>query len=223
MSQLDVKIEESWKEVLNPHFQEHYFKEIVRVIKSDIANGMRVYPRGGDIFNAFNRTPFERVKVVILGQDPYHGEGQAHGLSFSVPDGVRKPPSLVNIFKELESDLGVTPPLSGNLERWADEGVLLLNAILTVRAGEPTSHSKIGWENFTDQVISELSARKEGVIFLLWGRFARGKVRLIDSSKHHILEAAHPSPLARGAFFGSRHFSTTNRLLKEMGKDPIKW
>ena len=172
---------------------------------------------------SFYYTPFNEVKVVILGQDPYHGANQAHGLSFSVPEGVTPPPSLVNIFKELKTDLGIDPPSSGNLERWAKQGVFLLNAVLTVRAGQAASHSRIGWTQFTDAVIKKLSDKRDGIIFLLWGNFAKGKKSLIDSSKHFILEAAHPSPLARGAFFGSKHFSQTNEILIKSNKSPIIW
>ena len=184
---------------------------------------MTVYPPGGQIFRAFELTPLQDVKVVILGQDPYHGPGQAMGLSFSVPDGVPAPPSLKNIFKEIETDLGV--PMSGrpNLEAWARQGVLLLNAILTVRGGVPASHSRIGWQEFTDAVIRTVSDRCDGVVFLLWGRFAQSKIPLIDASRHHILTAAHPSPLAGGAFFGCRHFSQTNQILVGEGKTPIQW
>jgi uracil-DNA glycosylase len=193
------------------------------LIKHDLNEGITIYPKGQDIFNAFNLTPFDQVKVVVLGQDPYHGPGQAHGLSFSVPEGKTFPPSLINIFKELKDDLGIEYPISGNLERWAKQGVFLLNAILTVRAGQAASHSKIGWNIFTDQVIKKISENKEGVVFLLWGNFAKSKKDLIDLSKHHVLEAAHPSPLARGAFFGCKHFSATNNILLSKGKDPIKW
>ena len=185
--------------------------------------GKTVYPPGGAIFKAFELTPLPEVKVVILGQDPYHGPGQAMGLSFSVPEGVRTPPSLKNIFREIETDLGISLSGSPNLEKWARQGVLLLNSILTVRAGEPASHSRIGWMEFTDAVISTVSARCDGVVFLLWGGFARSKKELIDMSRHSVLEAAHPSPLAGGAFFGCRHFSKTNDILIREGKTPIDW
>lgn len=220
---MDVNIESSWKEKLKEEFDKDYFIKLTSLIKADVNSGIAIYPKGSDIFNAFKFTPFNNVKVVILGQDPYHGPNQAHGLSFSVPEGVKRPPSLMNIFKELQSDIGVTPPASGNLERWAKQGVFLLNAVLTVRAGEAASHSKIGWTIFTDAVIKKLSSEREGIIFLLWGNFAKGKRALIDKSKHYILEAAHPSPLARGAFFGNKHFSQTNEILMRTGKQPIIW
>jgi uracil-DNA glycosylase len=220
---MEVKIEFSWKNLLKDEFEKEYFFKLTSLIKHDLNEGITIYPKGQDIFNAFNLTPFDQVKVVVLGQDPYHGPGQAHGLSFSVPEGKTFPPSLINIFKELKDDLGIEYPISGNLERWAKQGVFLLNAILTVRAGQAASHSKIGWNIFTDQVIKKISENKEGVVFLLWGNFAKSKKDLIDLSKHHVLEAAHPSPLARGAFFGCKHFSATNNILLSKGKDPIKW
>ena len=185
--------------------------------------GAVIYPRGKDIFKAFELTPFYRVKVVILGQDPYHNPGQAMGLSFSVPDEVPAPPSLKNIFKEIESDLGVRLSGRPNLEKWALQGVLMLNATLTVEAGQANSHSRIGWQTFTDKVIEKLSQEREGIVFLLWGRFAREKKALIDGTKHLVLEAAHPSPLAGGAFFGCRHFSQTNQWLTSRGQEPIDW
>lgn len=220
---MDVAIESSWKRILKDEFEKEYFIELTKCIRDEIKSGITIYPKGSNIFNAFNSTPFEKVKAVIIGQDPYHGSGQAHGLSFSVTDGTPLPPSLQNIFKEIESDLGVTPPKSGNLQRWADQGVFLLNAVLTVRAGEAASHSKIGWIEFTDAVIRHLSNEREGVVFMLWGNFAKSKKDLIDSDKHFILEASHPSPLARGAFFGCRHFSATNNILISQGKEPIDW
>lgn len=220
---MEVKIDSSWKNLLKDEFEKEYFFKLTSLIKHDLNEGITIYPKGQDIFNAFNLTPFDQVKVVVLGQDPYHGPGQAHGLSFSVPEGKTFPPSLINIFKELKDDLGIEYPISGNLERWAKQGVFLLNAILTVRAGQAASHSKIGWNIFTDQVIKKISENKEGVVFLLWGNFAKSKKDLIDLSKHHVLEAAHPSPLARGAFFGCKHFSATNNILLSKGKDPIKW
>jgi len=220
---MEVKIESSWKNLLKDEFEKEYFFKLTSLIKHDLNEGITIYPKGQDIFNAFNLTPFDQVKVVVLGQDPYHGPGQAHGLSFSVPEGKTFPPSLINIFKELKDDLGIEYPISGNLERWAKQGVFLLNAILTVRAGQAASHSKIGWNIFTDQVIKKISENKEGVVFLLWGNFAKSKKDLIDLSKHHVLEAAHPSPLARGAFFGCKDFSATNNILLSKGKDPIKW
>ncbi len=220
---MDVKIEQSWKEALAPEFEKPYFASLVSFLHQEKAAGMRIFPPGGQIFRAFELTPVDQVKVVILGQDPYHGYGQAMGLSFSVPDGVPAPPSLKNIFAEIESDLGVKMSGRPNLESWARQGVLLLNAILTVRAGTPASHSRIGWEEFTDAVIQYISDHLEGVVFLLWGNFARGKKALIDTSRHYVLEAAHPSPLARGAFFGCRHFSQANQYLIAQGKEPIDW
>ena len=220
---MDVAIESSWKELLKEEFNKEYFTRLVNLLKEEKSAGKTIYPRGSHIFNAFNTTPFDNVNVVILGQDPYHGQGQAHGLSFSVPDGVSLPPSLRNIYKELQSDLGVEPKRSGNLEHWARQGVFLLNAVLTVRAGEPTSHSNIGWTTFTDAVIKAISDSREGVVFMLWGNFARSKKELIDGARHHILEAAHPSPLARGAFFGCKHFSRCNEILIKAGKAPVKW
>ena len=220
---MDVKIEKERKEILAEEFEKKYFANLVSHIKKDIQEGKTVYPPGGKIFNAFELTPFSKVKVVILGQDPYHGPGQAHGLSFSVPDGVTPPPSLKNIYKEIETDLGIKIEGRGNLENWAKQGVFLLNAILTVRASEPTSHSRIGWETFTNAVIKSISDNNNKVVFMLWGNFARSKKELIDATKHYILEAAHPSPLARGAFFGCKHFSKCNQILKENGQEPIDW
>lgn len=220
---MDVKIENSWKNALAPEFGKPYFEQLVRFLHQEKDAGKVIYPPGGAIFRAFELTPVDQVKVVILGQDPYHGPRQAMGLSFSVPDGVPAPPSLRNIFKEIEDDLGIRMSGRPNLEKWARQGVLLLNAILTVRAGEPASHGAIGWQQFTDAVISYLSARREGIVFLLWGRFAQEKASLIDTGRHHVLTAAHPSPLARGAFFGCRHFSKTNQILVSEGKTPIDW
>ena len=220
---MDVRIEQSWKEALGAEFGKPYFADLVQFLHGEKAAGQRIYPPGGQIFRAFELTPVSAVKVVILGQDPYHQPGQAMGLSFSVPDGVPAPPSLRNIFKEIESDLGIRMSGRPNLESWARQGVLLLNACLTVRAGSPTSHSRIGWQEFTDAVIRYISDHLEGVVFLLWGRFAREKKALIDTSRHTVLEAAHPSPLAGGAFFGCRHFSKTNEILLREGKTPINW
>ena len=220
---MEVRIEESWKNALAGEFGKPYFESLVRFLHSEKAAGQTIYPPGRQIFRAFELTPLDNLKVVILGQDPYHGPGQAHGLSFSVSAGVPAPPSLKNIFKEIESDLGVKMSGYPDLEKWARQGVLLLNAVLTVRAGQPTSHSKVGWQEFTDAVIRYISDNCEGVVFLLWGNFARTKSALIDHSKHHVLEAAHPSPLARGAFFGCRHFSQTNALLVSRGLRPIDW
>lgn len=220
---VQVRIEESWKNALADEFGKPYFAQLVRFLHDEKAAGQRIFPPGSQIFRAFDLTPVQNLKVVILGQDPYHGFGQAHGLSFSVPSGVPAPPSLKNIFREIETDLGVKMSGCPNLEKWARQGVLLLNAVLTVRAGAPTSHSKKGWEEFTDAVIRYISDNCEGVVFLLWGNFARSKSVLIDRSRHHVLEAAHPSPLARGAFFGCRHFSRTNALLASQGRTPIDW
>ncbi len=220
---MDVKIEPSWKERLQAEFEKPYFSDIVNFVKQEISEGKVVYPPGGCILNAFNKTPFDEVKVVILGQDPYHGKGQAHGLCFSVPHGIKPPPSLVNIFKEIKDDLGIDPPNHGCLEKWAEQGVFLLNAILTVRASEPTSHSKIGWETFTDAVIRKISDDKQGVVFMLWGNFARAKKALIDTAKHYVLESAHPSPFSATRFFGCRHFSKVNELLVQQGLEPINW
>jgi len=221
---MDVKIEPSWKKSLQKEFSKPYFEQIALHIKTEKSQGKTIYPPGSLIFNAFEKTPVEKIKVVIIGQDPYHGPGQAHGLSFSVPNGIPQPPSLINIFKEIESDLGVKPPAHGNLEHWAEQGVMLLNASLTVRANEPMSHSKIGWAQFTDTVIRKISEERNHVVFLLWGKFAREKKALIDQSKHLVLEAAHPSPLsAHNGFFGCRHFSKTNEYLASQGIDPIDW
>lgn len=221
---MDVKIEASWKEVLRDEFTKPYFKQIVEHLKTERAQGKTIYPAGSNIFHAFNATPFPSVKVVIIGQDPYHGAGQAHGLSFSVQPGVPTPPSLINIYKELHEDVGIPIPEHGYLEKWALQGVLLLNASLTVRAGEPMSHSKIGWEKFTNTVIEKISKEKEHVVFLLWGKFAQEKAALIDAKKHYLLKSAHPSPLsARNGFFGNHHFSKTNTFLMQHGLDPIDW
>jgi len=221
---MDVKIEDSWKEVLKEEFAKDYFLQIATFIKTEKSAGKIIYPPGALIFNAFEKTPFDKVKVVLLGQDPYHNPGQAHGLSFSVPDGVTKPPSLINIFKEIQSDLGINPPVNGNLEKWAQQGVLLLNASLTVRAGEANSHAKIGWHEFTDAVIKTISSEKKGVVFLLWGRFAQDKQVLIDETRHYVLKAAHPSPLsANNGFFGCKHFSKTNAILRQQSLEAIDW
>jgi uracil-DNA glycosylase len=222
---MDVRIEQGWKDVLQNEFHKDYFLHIVTTIKTEKLSGRTIYPPGNLIFNAFNHTPFDKVKVVIIGQDPYHGPGQAMGLSFSVPDGVKPPPSLQNIFKEINADLGVSIyPVYGNLTQWADQGVLLLNASLTVRANEPNSHADIGWMRFTDAVIGAISEKKQSVVFLLWGRFAQDKQPLIDETRHYVLRAAHPSPFsAEKGFFKCRHFSKTNELLVKHGKDPIDW
>jgi uracil-DNA glycosylase len=221
---MDVKIEESWKEVLKQEFKKDYFLQIATFLKAEKLSGKTIYPPGGLIFNAFNTTPFDRLKVVILGQDPYHGPGQAHGLSFSVPKGVPPPPSLINIFKELNNDIGMAIPSHGNLTHWAEQGVMLLNASLTVRANEPMSHAKIGWAEFTNAVIEKISAQKEHTVFLLWGKFAQEKISLVDETKHLVLKAAHPSPFsADKGFFGCKHFSKTNTWLGSKGIDPIDW
>ncbi len=221
---MDVKIESSWKEVLKPEFDKPYFEQIVSFLKAEKNAGKTIYPAGGNIFNAFGFTPFNDVKVVILGQDPYHNPNQAHGLSFSVPDGVKPPPSLVNIFKEIETDLGIPIPVSGNLERWAKQGVLLLNAALTVEANTPMSHAQIGWHFFTDEVIRVISNQKENVVFMLWGRFAQNKSVLIDDSRHLLLTAAHPSPFsAYSGFMGCKHFSKANNWLAAKGIQQIQW
>ena len=222
---MDVKINDSWKQVLKEEFEKPYFDQIVNFLKTERAGGKTTFPSGPNIFNAFNKTPFDKVKVVILGQDPYHGIGQAHGLSFSVLTGVKIPPSLQNIFKEIKADIGVeNSPNFGDLTHWAEQGILLLNAALTVRNGEPMSHAKIGWAQFTDAVIKTISDKKENVIFLLWGKFAQDKQVLINTESHYILKAAHPSPLsAHNGFFGCKHFSKTNEILVKQGENPIDW
>jgi uracil-DNA glycosylase len=213
-----------WKEALKPEFEANYFQEIINFLKEEKANGEIIYPPGSKIFEAFNHFNLSDTKVVIIGQDPYHGPKQAHGLCFSVNKGIQKPPSLQNIFKEIQQDLGIDPPPHGDLTDWAKQGVLLLNAILTVRANNAGSHQKIGWETFTDAVIKTISEQTETTVFLLWGRFAHSKETLIDENKHFILKAAHPSPLsAYNGFFGCKHFSQTNEILKSVGKEPINW
>jgi len=221
---MDVRIENTWKEILQEEFDKPYFGQIAHHIKTEKAQGKLIYPPGSSIFNAFNTTPFDKVKVVLLGQDPYHGHGQAHGLCFSVPHGIQPPPSLINIFKELQNDIGIPLPSHGNLTYWAQQGVFLLNASLTVRAAEPMSHSRIGWAAFTNTVISKVSQLKKNVVFLLWGKFAQEKRSLINEEKHLILRTVHPSPLSASAgFFGCRHFSKTNQYLVSKGLDPIDW
>jgi len=219
----NVKIEDSWKKVLKEEFEQPYFQTIVSFLKAEKAKGTIIYPPGPLIFNAFEQTPFEKVKVVVLGQDPYHGPGQAMGLSFSVPLGVRPPASLKNIYKEMNTDVGATIATHGDLTKWAQQGVFLLNAMLTVEHKKAGSHKKIGWQNFTDAVIRTLSEEREGLVFMLWGNFAKAKGDLIDGTKHLVLNAAHPSPLAGGAYFGSKHFSQANAYLKEQGKEEIDW
>jgi len=217
------QIEESWLKVLSTEFEQPYFANLKAFLLEEKRKYV-VYPPGSLIFNAFEHTPFYKVKVVILGQDPYHGEKQAHGLCFSVPDGVQPPPSLVNMYKEIYNDLGITPSSSGNLECWADQGVFLLNATLTVRAANAGSHQNKGWESFTDKVIKNLSSERENLVFLLWGNYARAKKTLIDSHKHLVLEAPHPSPLSvHNGFFGCKHFSKTNEYLRQHGIEPIDW
>jgi uracil-DNA glycosylase len=221
---MDVKIEASWKQALAPLFDKPYFSQISAHLKTEKALNSTIYPKGSLIFNAFDQTPFDKVQVVILGQDPYHNPGQAMGLSFSVPEGIKIPPSLVNIYKELNKDIGMPIPSKGDLTKWAKQGVLLLNVVLTVRANEPASHSKIGWMDFTNDVIKIISEQKKEVVFLLWGNFAQQKQMYIDATKHKILKAAHPSPLsAHNGFFGCKHFSSTNIYLVQHGKTPIDW
>lgn len=221
---MDVKIEPSWKQQLQPEFDKEYFHGIVDFLKKEKKHGKIIYPHGAHIFNAFEQTPWDQVKVLLLGQDPYHQPGQAHGLCFSVQDGVAFPPSLQNIFKELKEDIGKPFPPTGNLIHWAQQGVLMLNASLTVEQNKPMSHSRIGWEQFTDHVIELISKEKENIVFILWGRFAQQKENLIDTSKHEVLKAPHPSPLsAHQGFFGCRHFSQTNLILKSLGKEEIEW
>jgi len=221
---MKVKIEDSWKNILKDEFEKPYFKELTTFVKSEYKNHT-CYPKGNEIFNAFNTCKFGDVKVVIIGQDPYHGKGQANGLCFSVNNGIAQPPSLINIFKELNSDISKPIPKSGNLISWAEQGVLLLNATLTVRAHQAGSHQKKGWEQFTDAVIKQISDKKENVVFLLWGGFAKKKGAKIDKNKHHILTSGHPSPLSanRGYWFGNKHFSKTNTFLKSKGLTEINW
>lgn len=221
---MEVKIADSWKNILQAEFEKPYFKELTDFVKSEYKN-YTCYPKANDIFAAFNYCDFQNLKVVIIGQDPYHGPNQANGLCFSVQDNVKHPPSLVNIFKEISSDLGEDYPQSGNLEKWAKQGILLLNATLTVRAHKAGSHQKKGWETFTDAVIQQISDQKENVIFLLWGGYAKKKIKLIDTKKHQILTSGHPSPLSanRGYWFGNQHFSKTNQILEKLEKTKILW
>ncbi|MFK8275461.1 uracil-DNA glycosylase [Capnocytophaga cynodegmi] len=221
---MEVNIHSSWKPHLANEFEKDYFKNLVAFVKNEYSKGI-CYPKGGQIFSAFEHCPFENVKVVIIGQDPYHGVNQANGLCFSVQDGIEHPPSLVNIFKEIEQDLGIPYPVSGNLERWASQGILLLNATLTVRANQAGSHQNQGWETFTDSVIRVVSEKNNQVVFLLWGGYAKKKSALIDASKHYILTSGHPSPLSanRGYWFGNKHFSKTNAFLESIGKKGILW
>jgi uracil-DNA glycosylase len=224
MSEKNIQIDDSWKIALADEFDKPYFKELRHFLATEKQSGKTIYPPGSLIFNAFNSTPFDKVKVVILGQDPYHGDGQAHGLCFSVQYGVKPPPSLVNIYKELKSDVGFEIPAHGNLQKWTEQGVFLLNAMLTVEANQPASHQKKGWEEFTNAVIQKLSKERSGLIFMLWGNFAQQKAVLIDETKHTILKAAHPSPFsAYNGFFGCKHFSKTNEILKAKGEEEIDW
>ena len=219
----EVRMAEDWKALLAEEFDKPYFNDLVRFVKEEYAQGV-VYPSGANIFRAFDKCPFERLKVVIIGQDPYHGPNQANGLCFSVNDGVVFPPSLQNIFKEVSSDIGVAMPTSGNLDRWAEQGVLLLNAVLTVRAHNAASHAGRGWEQFTDAVVRTVAERKQGVVYMLWGSYAQRKGAIVDSAKNLILKSVHPSPLsAYRGFFGCRHFSLANGYLKQLGKEPICW
>lgn len=220
---MDVKISESWKGLLQEEFDKPYFEELTHFVKSEYSAG-QVFPAGRNIFRAFDKCPFEKLKVVIIGQDPYHGEGQANGLCFSVDDGVQYPPSLQNIFKEIHDDIGSPIPKSGNLDRWAEQGVLLLNAVLTVRAHQAASHAGRGWELFTDAVVRIIAQRKEGVVYMLWGNYAQRKGQIADPQRNLILKSVHPSPLSvyRG-FFGCKHFSQANNYLISQGKEPIIW
>jgi len=220
---MNVRISESWKKKLQPEFEKTYFRDLVDFVKKEYTQ-YAVYPTGTNIFNAFEQCAFDKLKVVIIGQDPYHGPGQAHGLCFSVNNNIAMPPSLINIFKEIENDLGKSKPGNGNLERWAKQGVLLLNATLTVRANTPGSHQNKGWETFTDSVIRILSEEKDNIVFLLWGAYAQRKGTIIDESKHKVLKSAHPSPFAaHKGFFGNKHFSQTNTFLLSKGLEPIDW
>ncbi|MCB0706398.1 MAG: uracil-DNA glycosylase [Saprospiraceae bacterium] len=220
---MPIKIEPTWLQALAPEFEKPYFKSLSQFLKAEKVAGKTIYPPGPLIFNAFNSTPFDQVKVVILGQDPYHNPNEAMGLSFSVPKGIRVPPSLQNIYKELASDVNLQIPNHGDLSAWAAQGVFLLNAMLSVEKNKPGSHQKIGWQDFTDAVIQTISEGRSHVVFMLWGNFAKQKKALIDPSKHLVLEAAHPSPLARGAYFGSKHFSQANAYLKANGRKEIDW
>lgn len=219
----DIKINDDWKEFLKEEFNKNYFLEIKKRYIQALNNNAIIYPPANLTFNAFNLTPLDGLKIVLLGQDPYHQPNQAMGLSFSVPYGVKIPPSLLNIYKELKTDLSIEPSKSGDLSSWAKQGILLLNSILSVEAGKPSSHSSWGWQEFSDAVISKLSLEKSGLIFMLWGNYAKSKKALIDTNKHFILEAAHPSPLARTGFLGCKHFSKANEILRNLGKNPINW
>ena len=221
---MSIKLDESWRAPLNGEFQQPYMQDLKRFLESEKAQGKRIFPKGAEYFRALDLTPLDTVKAVILGQDPYHGEGQAHGLCFSVRPGVRTPPSLINIYKELKSDLGITPPRHGFLEHWARQGVLLLNSVLTVEMGRAASHQKQGWERFTDAVVQLVNQKEEPVVFLLWGAHAQRKAAFVDQSKHLVLKAAHPSPLsAHNGFLGCRHFSQANAFLEARGRGAIDW
>ena len=220
---MEVKIAQDWKEILAPEFEKPYFEELTQFVREEYATH-RIYPLGSNIFRAFDKCPFDKLKVVIIGQDPYHGPGQAHGLCFSVADGVPFPPSLQNIFKEVHADTGAEIPFSGNLDRWAEQGVLLLNAVLTVREHEAASHAGRGWETFTDAVVRAVAERKQGVVYMLWGSYAQRKGAIADPTRNLILKAVHPSPLsAYRGFLGCRHFSQANTYLESIGQEPIKW
>ena len=224
MATREVKLHPSWLERLKGEFDQPYMAELKRFLREERERGKRIFPKGGEWFRALDLTPLEKVRVVILGQDPYHGEGQAHGLCFSVQPGVRPPPSLVNIYKELESDLGIAAPRHGFLEHWAQQGVLLLNSVLTVEMGRAASHRERGWERFTDRIVREVNARKEPVAFMLWGSYAQKKAAFVDTSRHLVLKAPHPSPLsAHSGFLGCRHFSKANAFLKSKGLEPVDW
>ena len=224
MAEGEIKLEESWKFALEGEFSEPYMADLKRFLVAEKQAGKRIFPKGSEYFRALDLTPLDEVKVVILGQDPYHGPGQAMGLCFSVPDGVPPPPSLRNIYEELARDLGIPRPTTGDLTPWAERGVLLLNAVLTVSPGKPASHAGKGWELFTDRAIRELSERREGIVFLLWGRYAQDKGAIVDSTRHHVLEAPHPSPYsAASGYFGCCHFSKVNALLEAGGQEPIDW
>lgn len=219
----EVRIAQDWKEILQEEFLKPYFDELVEFVKGEYATG-EIYPAGRNIFRAFDKCPFDKLKVVIIGQDPYHGPGQANGLCFSVGEGVPHPPSLQNIFKEVYSDVGSPIPVSGELERWAEQGVLLLNAVLTVRAHQAASHAGRGWERFTDAVVRAIAERKEGVVYMLWGSYAQKKGAIADPQRNLVLRAVHPSPLsAYRGFFGCKHFSAANAYLQSIGKEPIDW
>jgi uracil-DNA glycosylase len=219
----EIKIDETWKQRLQGEFEKDYMKELRSFLKSQLQSGKEVYPQGNEIFQAFNSTPFDKTKVVIIGQDPYHGPGQAHGLCFSVKPGVKTPPSLVNIYKELNSDLGIPIAKHGNLINWANQGVLMLNNVLTVERSKAGSHRKKGWEQYTDKVIEVLNEQKEGLVFILWGRDAQTKAQRVDRQKHYVLESAHPSPFSAHRFFGGKHFSKANDYLISRGLEPINW